>query len=278
MWYVIIAIVLFVIYKFFTAVAEDNEHTILYPFNEQYKVFLDEIAKKTFDGDYRLSKKADYLFLMDQKDSNHKILFKYAMGSIDVTWKFGSPNNSLEIPYTFNNVKNVDETGQQLMAKNLVSHVTDKIRTKYSPMLERKIPVEPELEFVSESTDKMMGHHKRIIIATLLTMASADGKVEMNELKTIFSQRERFSFSIEEFKRILEYYTANIREAAQDAKRINEIPHQYRKAVIVSLAEIAAADGQLHDNESDYIMDVSEKMDLDFVETVKILQNGQANS
>lgn len=260
MWYVIGAIVVYVLYKFLIAASEDNKDVRDNPLHVRYSHFFGRLNKEIFNGEASVNQKAPHIYTLYKEDSNQILIFEYALGSMDIKWMYKYYQKELVHEQTLNNIKNVSVFEQDKLAEIVLNAMAPKIKRHKASVNSDMTPENFESVLSQAmSSVQLEDKHKSVefteddkiaAVSLMTTMAAIDEEVDRRESKVISNNLPLLGIEITEYFAIIMYIKENdygVENAIphlQDASRIK------KDILLLILNEIAIADGVLHDNES----------------------------
>lgn len=283
MWYVIGAIVIYVLYKFVVAANDDNNDVRDNPLHQRYSHFFGRLNDAAFDGTASLNQKAPHIYTLYKENSNQIIIFKYAMGSMDVKWMYKYYQKELIHEQTLNNIKNVSVFQQDKMADNVLTAMSPKIN-QHIASVNAEITPESFESVISQamknnnigSQDEKVSFSKddKIAAVSFMTiMAAIDEEVDRRESKVISNNLPLLGIEVQEYLEIIVYIKANdygIEDAIPHLKGVSRIK---KDILLLILNEIVKADGVIHDNEATIMAIFGSTMGYEATEMMDVIEH-----
>jgi len=123
-WFVIAAAVAFVLYKFFSALAQDKQDLKGTSVQEKFGVIAQCINNAAFQGRGKVTVTASDEFNIYQDGKNQIIKFAYSTGSLTIQWKYKFFQKEVVHEKVFPNVRNLSLFEQENIANRMIDETS----------------------------------------------------------------------------------------------------------------------------------------------------------
>ena len=122
-WVIVIGIVVFVLFSFFSDLNKDNVDLQGQSLSEKFSVIVSSINEVAYGGMGKVTTLDKRSFNLYQNGQNQIINFQYGTGHLTITWKYKYFQKEIVHEKTYNNVRNISLFEQQKIADNLISEM-----------------------------------------------------------------------------------------------------------------------------------------------------------
>src|SRR5574337_484042 len=122
-WVIVIAIAVYVLYKFFSALNKDNYDLQSQTLSEKFRVATNLLNQSAFGGKGIITPLDKRSFNIYKEDANQIINFTYGTGILTITWKYKYFQKEVVHKKQFNDVRNISIFTQQKMAEAMISEM-----------------------------------------------------------------------------------------------------------------------------------------------------------
>lgn len=122
-WVIVIGIVGFILFRFFSDLNKDNEDLQGQSLQEKFAVIVSSINEVAYGGMGKVTKLDKRSFNLYQDGQNQIINFQYGTGHLTITWKYKYFQKEIVHEKQYNNVRNLSLFEQQKIADNIISEM-----------------------------------------------------------------------------------------------------------------------------------------------------------
>ena len=122
-WVIVIGIVGFILFRFFSDLNKDNADLRGQSLPEKFAVIISSINKVAYGGMGKVTTLDRRSFKLYQAGQNQIISFQYGTGHLTITWKYKYFQKEIVHEKTYNDVRNLSLFEQQKIANNIVSEM-----------------------------------------------------------------------------------------------------------------------------------------------------------
>lgn len=119
-WFILIAIVLFIVFKFMNDLNKDKYDLQGTTLDEKFKVVVNMLNKAAFDGNGNITKLDSKSFNLYEKGSNQIINFHYGTGTLTITWRYKYFQKEVVHSKDFYETRNLSLFEQQKIADEMI--------------------------------------------------------------------------------------------------------------------------------------------------------------
>ncbi len=256
MWFIIGAIVVFVLFKFIKAAAEDNQDVSSNPIPERFSHLISKLNDTAFNGEGRVEKKAPNVYTLYRTDSNQIIIIQYMMKVLTVTWRYKYYQKELVYEEKFHEANNVSLFEQERMANKILETMKYKV-SKHIDSVDQNVSADEMISIFQHSLGLNVNpsnftfEEKVIVTSLLLLMANIDDDVDPSEIKAINNSRAILGINNVEMVEISQYVKDNEFTEQEAFEKSKYMSKDKRDMLLIMLKEVAAADGIVQDSEAE---------------------------
>ena len=122
-WVIVIGIVGFILFRFFSDLNKDNADLRGQSLPEKFAVIISSINKVAYGGMGKVTTLDSRSFKLYQAGQNQIISFQYGTGHLTITWKYKYFQKEIVHEKTYNDVRNLSLFEQQKIADNIISEM-----------------------------------------------------------------------------------------------------------------------------------------------------------
>lgn len=122
-WIVVIAIVGYILFRFFSDLNKDNVDLAGQSLPEKFAVIVNSINEAAYGGMGSVTTLDKRSFNLYQDGLNQIINFQYGTGHLTITWKYKYFQKEIVHEKQYNNVRNLSLFEQQKIADNMISEM-----------------------------------------------------------------------------------------------------------------------------------------------------------
>lgn len=122
-WVIVIGIVGFILFRFFTDLNKDNADLQGQSLPEKFAVIVSSINEVAYGGMGKVTTLDKRSFNLYQDGQNQIINFQYGTGHLTITWKYKYFQKEIVHEKQYNNVRNLSLFEQQKIADNIISEM-----------------------------------------------------------------------------------------------------------------------------------------------------------
>jgi len=119
-WAIIIAVVVFVLFKFSSALNKDNGDLAGQSLSEKFSFVVNILNDNAYGGEGKVTTIDKRRFNLYQENSNQIIQFQYSTGSLTICWKYKYYQKEIIHEKTFDEVRNLSLFEQEKIANILI--------------------------------------------------------------------------------------------------------------------------------------------------------------
>lgn len=127
-WVIVVVIVLYLLYRFFSAYHRDNYDLQSQSLSEKFKFITDVINEYAFKGKGTVHVLDKRSFNLYKEDENQIIHFTYATGNLTITWKYKYFQKEVVHERQFDDVRNISVFIQQKIATEMMADMEAKVQ------------------------------------------------------------------------------------------------------------------------------------------------------
>lgn len=120
-WFLIIGIVLFILYRFFASLNEDKRELQIENLSEKFNIIVYALNDAAFNGMGSITIVDKRAFNIYREPSNQIITFQYSTGHLTITWRYKYLQKEVKHERQFNDVRNLSLFEQQRIADTMIS-------------------------------------------------------------------------------------------------------------------------------------------------------------
>ena len=122
-WVIVIGIVGFILFRFFSDLNKDNADLQGQSLTEKFSVIVSSINEVAYGGMGKVTTLDKRSFNLYQDGQNEIINFQYGTGHLTITWKYKYFQKEIVHEKQYNNVRNLSLFEQQKIADNIISEM-----------------------------------------------------------------------------------------------------------------------------------------------------------
>ena len=122
-WVIVIGIVGFILFRFFSDLNKDNADLQGQSLPEKFAVIVSSINEVAYGGMGKVTTLDKRSFNLYQDGQNQIINFQYGTGHLTITWKYKYFQKEIVHEKQYNNVRNLSLFEQQKIAENIISEM-----------------------------------------------------------------------------------------------------------------------------------------------------------
>lgn len=122
-WIIVIGIVGFILFRFFSDLNKDNADLQGQSLPEKFAVIVSSINEVAYGGMGKVKTLDKRSFNLYQDGQNQIINFQYGTGHLTITWKYKYFQKEIVHEKQYNNVRNLSLFEQQKIADNIISEM-----------------------------------------------------------------------------------------------------------------------------------------------------------
>lgn len=119
-WIIVIGIIGFILFRFFSDLNKDNHDFQGQPLNEKFGVIVNAISQAAYAGHGKTAILDKRSFNLYQDGQNQIINFQYSTGHLIIIWKFKYYQKEVVHERQFNDVRNLSLFEQQKIADRMI--------------------------------------------------------------------------------------------------------------------------------------------------------------
>jgi len=119
-WLIVIGIIGFFLFRFFSDLNKDNYDLQSQSLNEKFAVIVNALNNEVFFGNARVTILDKRSFNLYEEGQNQIIHFLYSTGHLTITWKYKYFQKEVVHERQFNNVRNLSIFEQQKIADIII--------------------------------------------------------------------------------------------------------------------------------------------------------------
>jgi hypothetical protein len=119
-WVIIIGIILYLLYRFFTSLNEDNYDLQSQSLSEKFHIVANLINQSAFNGRGQIITLDKRSFNLYEDGENQIVNFTYSTGHLTITWKYKYFQKEIVHEKQFNDVRNISVFTQQKIAETMI--------------------------------------------------------------------------------------------------------------------------------------------------------------
>ncbi len=124
-WVIVIGIVGFILFRFFSDLNKDNADLQGQSLQEKFAVIVSSINEVAYGGMGKVTALDKRSFNLYQNGQNQIINFQYGTGHLTITWKYKYFQKEIVHEKQYNNVRNLSLFEQQKIADNMISEMEE---------------------------------------------------------------------------------------------------------------------------------------------------------
>jgi hypothetical protein len=122
-WFIVIAIVGYIMYRFFSSLNEDNYDLQNRTLDDKFSVVVDTLNEAAFNGRGSVTNLDKRAFNLYEVGKNQIIHFNYGTGHLTITWKYKFFQKEVVHEKQFNDVRNLSIFEQQKIANQMIAEM-----------------------------------------------------------------------------------------------------------------------------------------------------------
>lgn len=122
-WIFLIVIVVFVLFRFFMSLNQDNEDLQGKSLSEKFNIVVSMINEAAFNGAGSVTELDKREFNLYEDGQNQIIKFQYSSGHLTITWKYKYYQKEIIHEKQFDNIRNISLFDQQKIAQRMITEM-----------------------------------------------------------------------------------------------------------------------------------------------------------
>lgn len=143
-WFVVIAVVVFVGFKFFSSLEQDKDELQSRTLDDKFQTIVSMINEAAFSGRGTVTVIGKREFNLYETDSNQIIKFQYSTGSLTITWKYKYFQKELVHERQFDNVRNLSVFEQARIGQAMIDEMQRAV-IKHKEEVERPLAIKQQV-------------------------------------------------------------------------------------------------------------------------------------
>ena len=127
-WFIIGAIVVFVIFKFANDLNKDKSDLSNSSLNEKFKVVINTLNKNAFSGAGKIERQGSKQLSIYEQNQNQIIFLNYSTGSLEVIWKYKFYEKEIVYKKRFQDARNLSLFEQEKIANIVTSEMIEVVK------------------------------------------------------------------------------------------------------------------------------------------------------
>lgn len=258
MWIFIGIVVIYVLYKFLTAVNADSQDLAVNPIETRFSHLYKEVNKAAFNNQASLDKLDKNKVVLFKNGANQMIVFEYMMKNLYVKWHYKYMQKELIYEEQFNSVQNISVYDQEKIAKNLISTMKSKVAGHVSS-IESGVSFDDRRNVIENATGVSKNplnfslDEKLAAFVLLLTLSNIDNDMDPREMMQINSCRQLLDIDDSTLAIIQAKAESDDYSPKKAFSLVSTMDKKKRDILLVLLNDLAAADDFIHENEIDFM-------------------------